>query len=451
MQAKFLLILAALAMFLPIAVMQYIGEESYYTLSAYEIFVTGDWWHQSIFGLYWPKTPLYNWLIIAAAQVVGWEHLEIAARFVSVAATLGSASFVFLMAKRLFGEAEQVPFLAASIYLTMGEISFWYGWLGYADATFGFFIFAALACLWISIEDNKLNYFIYSLLLISMAFMVKNISCYALYGMAGFILLWRLQRWQLLKQPLFLLSGIAALMVPWLYQHLALNAGSNSTIAIGDALRNFAGYSLADYLKHWISYPALFIGRAFPVTLLLIWFYWRHKQRYSMSSPLITLTWILLAWLAPFWLSAAGTPRYLVPMYGLLALLLTGLSLQLGREQLQTVLKAMLIIIILKVPYSLGILPYIKDWRPERDLNAVAEEILQLTRDHTVRTRDDVSTGLSIGAYMDVRIPPEKYIRWYDGREHQVFVLCDFLDPKLGELKKSWRLRGDDVHLYWQP
>jgi len=52
---------------------------------------------------------------------------------------------------------------------------------------------------------------------------------------------------------------------------------------------------------------------------------------------------------------------------------------------------------------------------------------------------------------MDVRLPPEKYIRWYDGNEKQVYILYDHLSPKLGKLVKSYRLRGDDVHLYWQP
>ncbi len=448
---KFLVLLAGLAMLLPLPVMQYVGEESYYTLSAYEIYVTGDWWHQSIFGNYWPKTPLYNWLIIAMAQTIGWDHLEIAARMVSVFATLASAAIVFMMSKRLFGKDNQIPWLAALIYLTMGEVSFWYGWLGYADATFGFFIFAAIAFLWVAIEDRKLSFYIVSLILITLAFMVKNISCYALYGASGLILLHRMRQWALLKQPIIWGLGLVTLLFPWLYQHVLLSTGSNTSVAIGDALRNFTGYSLSDFLQHWITYPAIFLARAFPITLMLIWFFLHHKQHFEFRHVHITLSLILLACLAPFWLSAAGTPRYLIPLYGLLALLLTGLVIQLQPDRLRIVIKTMAIIILLKVPYSLAILPYIKDWREGRDLNAVAEEILQLTEGHTVRTWDDVSTGLSIGAYMDVRLPPEKYIRWYDGNEKQVYILYDHLSPKLGKLVKSYRLRGDDVHLYWQP
>jgi len=119
---------------------------------------------------------------------------------------------------------------------------------------------------------------------------------------------------------------------------------------------------------------------------MLIWFFLHHKQHFEFRHVHITLSLILLACLAPFWLSAAGTPRYLIPLYGLLALLLTGLVIQLQPDRLRIVIKTMAIIILLKVPYSLAILPYIKDWREGRDLNAVAEEILQLTEGHTVRT-----------------------------------------------------------------
>ncbi|MDX8403667.1 MAG: hypothetical protein R8K54_04585 [Mariprofundaceae bacterium] len=51
--AKILTLFAALVMLLPLPIMQYIGEESYYTLSAYEMFANGDWWPQPVFGSYW--------------------------------------------------------------------------------------------------------------------------------------------------------------------------------------------------------------------------------------------------------------------------------------------------------------------------------------------------------------------------------------------------------------
>ena len=449
--SKQLVLWAGLGMLLPLPVMQYIAEESYYTLGAYEIFTSGDWWHQSIFGLYWPKTPLYNWLIIAVAQLIGWEHLHIAARIVSVSASLGSAAIVFLMTRRFYPDHADLPWRAALIYLTMGEISFWYGWLGYADATFAFFIFAAIASLWIAIEDISPLWLLSSAILICLAFFTKNFSCYLMYVSAGMVLIYRYRRWGLLVKPLFIAPVLAAFCFPWVYQNIILAGGSNTGVAIGDALRNFIGYGFLVYIKHWLTYPLLFLARAFPVTLLLIWFYWRDKQRYTLDPILFTLLLILLLCLLPYWLSATGTPRYLIPFYGPLALLLTGLSLQLDKKKIVIVSKAMLIVIIMKIPYSLAVLPYIKDWRPERNIVAVVDDIMQITNGKPLRTLDDVSTGLSIGAYIDVRTPHDQFVLWYDGKEKQVYILSEVKDPKLGKLIKHWRLQGNHTYLYWRP
>jgi len=448
---KILTLFAAFVMFLPLPVMQYVGEESYYTLGAYEIFVDGHWRYQSIFGLAWPKTPLYNWLIIGVSQVIGWQHLEIAARLVSVSASLGSATVIFFMARRLFPEQPYANWLGALIYLTMGEISFWYGWLGYADATFGFFIFAAISSLWVAIEDKQVKWLLLSLLLISLAFLTKNISCYVMYLSAGLILIWRYQRWTLLFNPFFVLPALASFTLPWIYQNLILSGGANTSVAIGDALRNFLGYSLLSYLDHWISYPLLFLARAFPVTLILIWLYLKDKKRYIFDRNIKTLLYILFICLLPYWLSAAGTPRYLVPFYALLALALTGLALQLNFKQSALMLKLIIVIIIMKIPYSFAALPYIKDWRPERDIRAVVKDIMQIKGDKTLRTMDDVSTGLSIGAYINVRTPPDQFIHWYDGNERQIYILSEVDDPKLGQLIKHWRLQGNDTYMYWKP
>ena len=448
---KTLTLFAALFMLLPLPIMQYVAEESYYALGAYEIFVDEHWWHQSVFGLAWPKTPLFNWFIIAFSQIIGWQHLEIATRLVSVCATWASAIVVFHMARRFFPKHANATWLAALIYLTMGEVCFWYGWLGYADATFGFFIFAAISSLWVAIEDKQLRWLLLSLLLITLAFLTKNISCYVIYASAALVLLWRYKRWSLLIHPLYIAPALISLSAPWLYQHFLLNTGANASIAIGDALRNFTGYGITAYITHWFTYPFLFLARAFPVTLLLIWFYYREKQRYTFQQPLSTLLYILILCLLPFWISASGTPRYLIPFYGLLALLLTGLALQLNLRQTAFIIKVMLFVILLKIPFSLAVLPYIKDWRPERSIVAVVDDIMIHTNGKTLRTLNDVSTGLSIGAYINVRTPHDQYLHWYDGKEREVFVLSEIENPTLGKLVKHYRIQGQHAYLYWRP
>jgi len=448
---KLLVCVAALCMLLPLPVMQYVGEEGLMAIKSYEMFVRGDWLHPSILGGIWPHSPLWHWPVIIISQIIGWEHLDIAIRLVSVIATWLSAICAGLTGHWLYNRNyAQAGWLAALVYLSMGEISFWYGWLGYVDATFGMFIFAAITTLWRAVEDEKFSWFLLSLLFISLAFLTKNITAYALYGGSGLVLLWKLDRWHLLRKARFLLAGLLALMVPMLWQAIIVPAGeSTATTTVNDALRNFSGYSLLDYLKHWLTFPLIFIVRALPVSLLLIWLWLVRKCAFENTRALTILTLILLICFFPFWLSAGGSPRYLVPLYGLVALLLTGLLLQLEKERVRQSLMIIGLVILFKIPYSLAVLPYIKDWRPERDVKAVAMEIMQMTDDAPLRTANDVATGLAIVAYIDIWRRDRPPVRYYLN-EKGVYVLAEVETPALGRLIKKWRLRGDPVYLYWR-
>jgi len=447
---KVLTCIAALFMLLPLPVMQYIGEEGLMALKSYEMFVRNDWLHSSIYGMIWPHSVLWHWPVILISQLIGWEHVDIAVRLVSVISSWLTALSVGIMSSWLFTQ-RNAGWLAALVYLSMGEVAFWYGWLGYVDATFGLFIFTAIATLWRSIATEHLGWFIASLLLISLAFMTKNITAYALYGASGLVLLWRLKQWHILKKPLFVSAGLLALAVPFAWQSFIIPAGENTASTTAhDVLRNFIGYGLLAYIKHWLTLPLVFLFRAFPISLLLIWLWLRRKYHFKLDNTLITLSIVLLICFLPFWISAGATPRYLVPLYGLVALLLTGLMLQLDQTRLKQGVLLIALIVIAKIPYSLGILPYIKDWRPERDVKIVAHEIIQRTMNAPLRTQNDVATGLAIAAYIDVWRQQRPPIHWYNGKENGVYILAEVETPKFGKLVKSWRLRGDHVYLYWK-
>ncbi|MFQ5519144.1 MAG: ArnT family glycosyltransferase, partial [Mariprofundus sp.] len=270
-------------------------------IKSYEMFVRDDWLHPSIFGGVWPHSPFWHWPVIGICKLIGWQHVDIAIRLVSVIATWLSAIVAGLTATWLFEpHGQKAGWLAALVYLSMGEVAFWYGWLGYVDATFGFFIFAAIASLWYAIEKEHFGFFLVSLFLISLAFLTKNITAYALYGASGLVLLWQLKRWSLLKQIHFLLAGLLALMIPVLWQAFVVPSGQNTAVTtIGDVLRNFIGYGLLDYLNHWITYPFVFLFRALPISLFLVWLWLSKKQRFEADRRVRLLGMILLVCFLP--------------------------------------------------------------------------------------------------------------------------------------------------------
>lgn len=449
---KWLALAAGLLMLLPLPVMQYIGEEGLMAVKSYEMHVRGDWLHPSIFGHVWPHSPLWHWPVMLICGAIGWEHVDVAMRLVSVSATWLTAGMVGWAASWLLeGRHPHIGWLAALLYLTMGEICFWYGWLGYLDASFGCFIFSAIVTLWRALRDEHAGWLLLSLLFISLAFMTKNITAYALYGIAGLVLMWRLGRWRLLIRPMYVLPVLAALCVPWLWQEFVILKGSSTaTTTLNDALRNFAGFGLLAYVKHWLTYPLLFWLRAMPVSLLLLGLWLLRRARFAADAQLMSLGLLIVACFLPFWLSAGGSPRYLVPLYGLVALLLTGLLVQLDARRIRQGLMLMLLVIVLKVPYSLFALPYIKDGMQERDVKQVAREVMRLSLDAPLYTENDVSTGLAIAAYIDVWRQDRPPVTWNTDRSRTGYVLAEAETPELGRLIRTWRLRGDHVYLYMQ-
>ncbi|OIO68105.1 MAG: hypothetical protein COW19_01845 [Zetaproteobacteria bacterium CG12_big_fil_rev_8_21_14_0_65_55_1124] len=449
---KWLALAAGLCMLLPLPVMQFVGEEGLMALKSYEMHVRGDFLHPSILGFVWPHSPLWHWPVMGICKLIGWEHVDIAIRLVSVMATWITAAMVGWSASWILDERHPgLGWLAALVYLTIGEISFWYGWLGYLDATFACFIFASIALLWRALQEEHVGWLLLSLLPLSLAFMTKNITAYAFYGAAGLVLMWRFRCWHLLLSPRFVLPVLAALAVPYLWQELVIIKGSSTaTTTVNDALRNFTGFSPWVFVKHWVSYPLVFLFRALPISLFLVGLWLLRKGRFRMGGSVASLGAIILVCLFPFWLSAGGSPRYLVPFYGLVALLLTGLLLQLDAGRIRQGVLLMGLIVLLKIPYSLGVLPYIKDWMPERDVKQVAREVMQLTADAPLLTENDVSTGLAIAAYIDVWHQDRPPVTWNLNRSARAYVLAEVETPALGRLVKSWPLRGDHVYLYSQ-
>ncbi len=447
---KVLTLTAALFMLLPLPFVQYIGEEGLMAIKSFEMFVRDDWLHPSIYGAVWPHSPLWHWPVMAISMLIGWEHVDLSIRMASVLSSWLAAGFVGWAASWLWPQQRNIGWLAALVYLSLGEVSFWYGWLGYVDAMFGSFILAAIVLLWRGIHDRRAAWFLASLLAISLAFLTKNITAYALYGLAGGVLVWRYRCWRMILRPSWLFPGLLALSVPMAWQVLVVPSGENTALTtFRDAMRNFAGFGLLDYLFHWVTYPLVFAFRAMPVSLFLLWLVWRRKWLPTWNAELVTLATVLLACFMPFWVSAGATPRYLVPLYGLAALLLARMLRQLSREHLKQGMMLIGLVLLLKIPYSLLALPYVKDWRPGHDQQAVAREIMALTKDAPLRTLNDVATGLAVIAYIDVWRPDRGYVRWFSPkRDKRVYVLTEREMPSLGRLVRSWTVRGDDMYLY---
>jgi len=443
--------LAVLFLPLPIGIMQYVGEESIYAIKTYEMFHSGQLGITTLYGREWPHGVLFHWLAIPLAELLGWSHLDIAIRSISVMASMLSAAVAAGMARWLFPQHAHAPWLAAAIYLSMGEVAFWYGWLGHVDALFAMFIFAAIAALWRALAERRLGWWLVALISIDLAFLTKNITAFAFFGLAGLVLMKRLHRFDILRSWPFLLAGAVALFVPFAFQHLTQTAASTGSISqtlLWDIPRALVGGGWQGLIKHVVGQPVVLLFRALPISLFLLYLWLRERPHWRLGETEKTLAWIIFVCFVPVWFPSGTSPRYLVPLYGLVALLLTALLLQLERARLRQAMTLMLVVVMVKLPYSLFILPALKDWRPGNDIKAVAHEVLDQIGDAPLYTRNQVPDGYSIAAYIDVWRLREPVL-WYRG-QRGVYVLAQ-QPSRFGRLVRSWRLRGDVVYLYHVP
>jgi len=290
-----------------------------------------------------------------------------------------------------------------------------------------------------------------ALISIDLAFLTKNITAFAFFGLAGLVLMKRLHRFDILRSWSFLLAGAVALFVPFAFQHLTQTAASTGSISqtlLWDIPRALVGGGWQGLIKHVVGQPAVLLFRALPISLFLLYLWLRERPHWRLGETEKTLAWIIFVCFVPVWFPSGTSPRYLVPLYGLVALLLTALLLQLERARLRQAMTLMLVVVMVKLPYSLFILPALKDWRPGNDIKAVAHEVLDQIGDAPLYTRNQVPDGYSIAAYIDVWRLREPVL-WYRG-QRDVYVLAQ-QPSRFGRLVRSWRLRGDIVYLYHVP
>ncbi|MFI0455384.1 MAG: hypothetical protein ACH34P_03850, partial [Candidatus Rickettsiella isopodorum] len=87
---KFLFLLGLISFFLSLF-FPYMGEEAVYTISSYEMWYQHHYLYPTTYGLPYWRPPLFNWLIICFASLIGWKHMLVASRLVAALATIATS------------------------------------------------------------------------------------------------------------------------------------------------------------------------------------------------------------------------------------------------------------------------------------------------------------------------------------------------------------------------
>ncbi len=416
---------AASFLILPFNV-QYTGEESAYTIQAYEQWYHQAWLHPTLLGLAYGRPPLFNWLIMVLSTLLGWPHTLAAARLVSALATVGSGLLVAATVQRVWRDPARSA-RAALIFLTLWEMLFYYGWLAYSDALFGLFTLTAMLTGWLAVREQRAGWLATALLAALLGFMTKALTSYVFLAGMLFASLWAYRAWPLLLRLRFF-AGAPLLLLPLAWYRVSPGGSAMASGMLDDVVQKLGYQGAAAYLHHFVVYPLHALSNLLPCAGLLAWSMWRagfstapSPEAHGGSQPppaAVASTWparhlsadshallaAIILNLLPYWLAPQSSTRYLTPLYGLAAILLTsGFERLPGRHG--QLLRWCAATIVLKLIAAAWLFPaYTARVRP--DIAAIAHDIDARTRGHALFIEDTSWQGISVAVTLDVQPGP---------------------------------------------
>ena len=443
---RVLLVLAA-ASFIPALFYYVVGEEAVTTISALEMAQNGQWFDRRLYGLPLQHETFSNWLVAAVASVIGWPQVLIAARAVTIAATLGSAALAGWLAGAITRDRATALFVALT-YLTLADVLFYRGWLAYVDPVFAFFIFAGIACLWVACEREQARWLALAVLAMTAAYLTKAITAYVFYGVACVVLAVdpRRRRFLLSAPALVLHAAMAAAPVLWL---LAVRGDLSRLFGmLGYTVSRFdAGASDVSW-THYAIFPLKLAARLLPATALAAWCLWRYRGTLGLRRATVVLALaIALINCLPYWASPHSNVRYLLPVFPLFALALGLVVWQAGPRAVRLAVRCMAVMVGVKLLFAVALFPWYQHHYRGKNYADTAAAIHARVGAQTPYALNDTAAGLSVIFYLDTRRWPAPAIVWTPEGWDNAYAIAEAGDADKGRVVERFKLGGDEVLL----
>src|SRR5450759_3186752 len=182
----------AVLCFIPTLFFYYVGEEAVFTLNSMEMWQRHEFLNTVMYGSLGGggngRPPLFSWLMIPLAQLVGWSHVLVASRIITVCATLGTSLTVAWLAQQLWRD-KTIAWMAALLYLVTADVLLYRGWLSYADPLFAMFVVLAIALAWVACLRSSYPLLAGAMLAVFAAFLTKALTAYVFLGVGLLVFL----------------------------------------------------------------------------------------------------------------------------------------------------------------------------------------------------------------------------------------------------------------------
>ena len=414
---------------------QVTGEESVYTIGAYEMWYHEQWLSPTLYGDAYRRPPLINWLIIAISSVVGWEYSIAAVRLVSAASTLLSAWLIYWFLRRVSQEVE-LAWLGALIYLTIWQVIGGYGWKGYSDALFGACCLAGMLYGILSVREKNARWMFLACFCAFLGFLTKAFTAFVFLGVAVVVSLWGTRDWRFLFRPAIVGSGILTLASVIAWYQISPTGNSMARGMVTDVFGRYWQLEIKTFLIHLFQYPVDTVLNLMPYSGLLLLYVYRTRSLPSASDPYKSIGLIALINFLPYWITPTGHSRYLMPLYGLAAIFIAGLTYQHANLTKQ-VFRLASFVVVFKLLFALFLFPiYTHYARP--DIKHIAADIVTVVGNHDVFSVDETWIGIAVSDQINKTIYPRKSITNDFESVSNGFVLSAVKNSSLGTLVKDY-------------
>lgn len=311
-----LLILA----YLPTIFFYYIGEEANYTIMSMEMFQHHQYWHVYALGGEGGRPPLYNWLMIPLSQLLGWSHVLMAARIITISATFGTAWGLGWLAHELWPRPNTAG-IAATLYLLTLDILYYRGWLAYADPLFAFFMVWSMAYLWVACRQQNLTKIFGAMIFIFLSYLTKVFTAYVFLGSVWLILLTHKPYRAFLLKPSTIFIYLLGLtpLAGWMYW-----VGSHDSLQISwqasDLKHKTTHFiDLVSYLRKLFQFPISIMIGLLPSSAICFRYLWKNRNNALTLEQKLLLGMFGINFL-PYWLAPDSATRYVLPVFGFMVL-----------------------------------------------------------------------------------------------------------------------------------
>ncbi len=401
-----LFLLGSLSYVITFFSVQYTGEEAIYTVMSYEMRYHGLVLTPIMYGESYTRPPLVNLLILGISELIGWPHMIVAERIVAALASVGSGLLLAWFARRLWGDRDFSVFVAL-VYLTIGDVLFYNGWLAYSDPLFAFFVLASMLMAWLAVEKRSNTYLAISLAALSCAFLTKVATAYFFYAVALLVVTYRTRAWRFLFSRSSIAMYLVAIAVPILWYTMAPEGGKMAHSMLDKVFDKMESRGLFANIEKLIFFPLRTSLQFLPIAGVLL--YARLRRFLPSAKPyephVTTALWIASVSYIPHWLAPHCAMRYLMPLYGIVALALAARAY--GNDKTRRLVIAWIITaIVLKYVFAFWAFPYYtKRFRP--DIDAIAKDIVSVTQGEPLYVTAQGWAGITVTAQIDLAIAPK--------------------------------------------